>query len=176
MFRQAFQYFERAEVLAPEGVTAPAHLSEIFLRFNDATNALAAAQHLVEIAPANPRGHVLEGLAYVQMKKFYEAIPPLNDAIALQTNNAEAHMTRAVAYLRLNKTLAAQDDYEQVVRDAPRAYPAYFGLATIAFTQKDPVAFSNYVALYVSNAPPGLPETAQLEGWRVELEKVSNAK
>jgi tetratricopeptide (TPR) repeat protein len=169
IYRQAAQYYQRAETLAPQATNAPLRLGELLLATSHATEALAAARHVLDLDPNNTRALVLEALSLVQLQEYYQAIPPLDDVLNSQTNNTEARLTRALAYLKLNKLAAAQADYQQVVEQDASAYPAYSGLAAVADAMKDTPNVVKYSELYLSNAPPGLPEAEQVKAWLKEF-------
>ncbi len=168
MYRQAFQQFGRAQVLAPASVDASLRLAELFVRIGDSTNSLAEAERALKATPQNPRALILKGLDLIQQEKFNEALAPLNTLINLQTNDIDAHLARALAYLKMKDLPAAQGDYEVVVRLRPNAFPAYYGLADIAHQRKDIPTLIKNCELYNSNVPPNAPETDQINLWLKE--------
>jgi Tfp pilus assembly protein PilF len=110
------------------------------------------------------------------MQKFYQAIPPLNDALNLEPGNSDARLARAVALLNVDKLKAAREDYELVLRAAPKTYPAYYGLADIAYQTKDSAALIQNCQLYLSNAPPNAPEIGQVQAWLKEVQTAPASK
>jgi len=86
------------------------------------------------------------------------ATRPLPHLLTLQTNNYAAQLNRAIAHLQLGKLDAARRDCAAVAKAVPRSYQAWFGLAEIAYRQKDtPTAITNY-QIYLTNAPPDTAE------------------
>ena len=76
----------------------------------------------------------------------------------MQTNNYAAQLNRAIAYLQLGKLDAARRDFEEVAKAIPQSHQAWFGLAEIAYRQKDPLtAITNYQN-YLAHAPPDTEE------------------
>ena len=167
--RQAIQHFERAKSLAPGSMDASLRLAELFLEVGDNTNSLVEAERVFQVSPRQPRALLLQGLAFVQMRKFYQAIPPLNELLTREANNIDARLARAVALLNLDKLQAAREDYEQVLQASPTTYPAYYGLADIAYQTKNTPALLANCQLYLSNAPPNAPEIGQINEWLNEI-------
>ena len=167
--REAIQQFQRALALAPDSAEPHLRLAELYLTLGDNTNSLVEAGRALEIPPQQTRALVLQGLAFVQMQKFYQAIPPLNEALNQDTNNTDARLARAVAYLNVDKLQAAREDYQEVLRAVPKTYPAYYGLADIAYQMKDTAALIENCRLYLSIAPPTAPEHEQVEAWLKEV-------
>jgi len=76
----------------------------------------------------------------------------------LQTNNYSALLNRAIAYLRANQLDSARQDYQTLQKAAPSAYPVYYGLAEIAYQQKDTNAAIQNYELYLANGSPNADE------------------
>jgi len=114
----------------------------------------------------------LKAVSLLQSKAYNDAIAPLTHVLTLNTNNYAAQLNRAIAYLQLGKLEAARRDYEAVARAIPRTYQAWFGLAEIAYRQKDvPAAIINYQR-YLTNAPLNTEEAKMVMSRLREL-KVS---
>ncbi|MDB6021563.1 MAG: prsT, partial [Pedosphaera sp.] len=163
MFRQAVQQFERVEALAPGDTNTPLRLGDLYMKLGEFTNSLAAAGRMLELAPEHSRALVMQGWSLIYLRKFYQAIPPLNEAINRQPDNPDARLARAMAYLNVNKLLAAREDYKRAVQITPDAYPAYFGLAQIAYLRKETAGTITNCELYLARAPSDTPEAGQIK-------------
>jgi outer membrane protein assembly factor BamD (BamD/ComL family) len=64
-----------------------------------------------------------------------------------------------VANLRAAKLDAAKTDYQALQLQFPRSFQVYFGLAEIAYRQKETNAAIGYYQAYLTNAPPNSPES-----------------
>jgi len=167
-YRQALQQFERARILQAQNTNACLKASQSYLRIRDYSNALAAAEQVLETAPDNPDGIFLKSVSLIQLQRYDQAIPPLNRLLELQTNHYAAQLNRAIAYLKVGNLDASRKDYESVARVAPKAYQVYYGLGEIAYRQKDtPAAIKNY-QLYLTNAPPQNPEEVKFVSDRLK--------
>lgn len=124
----------------------------------DFTNALHVVNKQLETAPNDLTKLVNKGFIQVQMKDFEGSIAPLSKAISIQSTNATALLCRAAAYLQLDKLDNAQRDYQTLEKMNPDAYPAYHGMAEIAWRRKDTNAAIQYYQKDLSAVPPNSPE------------------
>jgi len=114
--------------------------------------------HILQTRPNDDNALFLKAVSLLQSKAYEESIAPFTYLLNLYTNNYAAQLNRAIAYLQLGRLDAARRDYEQVAKALPRSYQAWFGLAEIAYQQKDiPAAITNYQH-YLTNAPPDTQE------------------
>jgi len=167
-YRQALQQFERTRVLQPGNINVCLRVSQSYLRIRDYSNALAAAEQVLQTAPDNPDGIFLKSVSLIQLQKYELAIPPLNRLLALQTNHYAAQLNRAIAYLKVGNLNASREDYEDVARVAPKAYQVYYGLGEIAYRQKDTAAAIKNYQLYLTNAPPQNPDEVKFVSDRLK--------
>jgi tetratricopeptide (TPR) repeat protein len=174
MYRQAIQQFGRAARLAPTSPDASLRLAELFLRIGDTSNSLAQAQRTLTNSPENSRALFVKGLDLIELKKYDEAILPLNTLIHLKTNDVDAHLARGLAFLKMDKLNAAHEDYTAVIHEQPTAFPAYYGLADIAQRRKDIPELIKNCELYLTNVPPNAPETDQIGQWLKEYKSGAN--
>jgi tetratricopeptide (TPR) repeat protein len=156
-FRQSIQQFTRVQTLAPES-NARYLLPQLFIYGQDYSNALSSANQLLAGAPDDATGLFFRGISLIQLHAYQDAIPPLSRLMKLQTNNYAAQLNRAIAYLQVTNLSAARQDYETIVKVAPTAYQAYYGLAEIASREKDTSALIKNYQLYLTNAPPDSEE------------------
>ena len=102
---------------------------------------------------------VNKGYACIQIGAFEQAIPPLTQVLAVDTNNYSALLNRAIACLRANKLEAAQRDYDLLQKAFPTAHQIYYGLAEIAWRKKDTNAAVRNYQLYLANAQTNTAES-----------------
>ena len=146
------------EAQAPDLTDARFWLARLFIHTENYSNALAAADHILEARPNDDNALFLKAVSLLQSKAYDDAIAPFTHLLTLQTNNYAAQLNRAIACLQLGKLDAARRDYEAVAKAVPRSYQAWFGLAEIAYRQKDaPTAITNY-QIYLAKAPPDTEE------------------
>jgi len=158
LYRQAIQQFKRVQALAPDLTDARFWLARLFIHTENYSDALAASDQILQTRPKDDNALFLKAVSLLQSKAYDDAIAPFTHLLTLQTNNYAAQLNRAIAYLQLGKLDAARRDYEEVAKAVPRSYQAWFGLAEIAYRQKDaPTAITNY-QIYLAKAPPDTEE------------------
>ncbi|EEF61861.1 tetratricopeptide repeat protein [Pedosphaera parvula] len=168
-YRQAIEQFDRARTLTPENNNCNLWLAQLYISTLHYSNALAAVNKALDAAPNDPDALFFKGISLIQLKDYDGAIPPLNQLLNLQTNNYSAKLNRAIAYLHSGDLSAARKDYESITSVAPKVYQAYYGLAEIAYRNKDKPAAINYYKSYLTNAPPDTDEVKQVESRLKEL-------
>ena len=148
-------------------------LSKIYLFTGRYPAALEAIRRQLQLVPDNTAALRNEGATYIQMgglatdpaekiRNYEQAIPPLTRALDLNAADSAALMNRAIAYLQSGKLPEAQRDYEALRKILPNYFPVYYGLAEVAYRQKDARnAIANY-QLYLKYAPPNTPEGDQV--------------
>jgi tetratricopeptide (TPR) repeat protein len=68
---------------------------------------------LYEITVPHSIFHLLRGTAFLEIKKYKEALQDLNQAVNEDTTNSEAYLVRGDLYLYLNNFSAALHDYQE---------------------------------------------------------------
>jgi len=154
----AFEILESAIARHPTDTNLLGVAMYLYLAHGDYSNALAAAERFLRIAPDDVGGLISKGVIYMQLNAHAAAIAPLSRALALQPTNYVAMFNRAVAYLQSGELDAAQSDYLELSRVFPTSYQVYYGLGEIAFRKKDTNAAIIYYQNYLSNAIPGSAE------------------
>jgi tetratricopeptide (TPR) repeat protein len=141
----------------------------MYFYLQDYSNSVVTADKLLQVTPNNTNGLFLKGIALLQLGNYNNAVASFNRLMSLQTNNYAAQLNRAIAQLQAGNLNAARQDYEVVGKVVPQAYQVYFGLAEIAYRQKDtPAAIKNY-QLYLTNAPPDTTEAKMVSTRLKEL-------
>lgn len=155
--RQAIEQFARSQHLVPGHPDTAFRLAEQFLFLADYSNALAAANQVLKLAPGSTDALLIKGCSLLGLQDYPLALDPLTQALSKQSN-PRANLARGLAHLELGNFDAAQQDYQQAARLLTNACPAWYGLAEVAYRRKDPPALIKYGSLLLSNAPPSLPE------------------
>ncbi|MGO8931474.1 MAG: tetratricopeptide repeat protein [Limisphaerales bacterium] len=141
-----------------------------YMRNGCYSNALTTIEQQLVISPADTNALVNKGFACIQIGAFEQAIPPLTKVLAMDTNNYSALFNRAIAFLRSDQLEAAQGDYEVLQKAFPAAFQIYFGLAEIAWRQKDTNAAIQYYQRYQANAPTNTTEAKLVRARLKELQ------
>ncbi len=169
-YRQAIEQFRRVHALAPADQSYSAWLAQLYVLDQNFSNSLAAADLVLGYHPDDLNGLLIKGVSYMQMKDHARAIPVLTRLITLQTNHYTALLDRAICNLESGNLDAARVDYTTVAKSAPQVHQAYYGLAEIAFRQKDRSnAIYNY-QLYLTNAPANTEEAKMVATRLKELQ------
>jgi tetratricopeptide (TPR) repeat protein len=166
--RQAAQQFARARTLAPGLPDVNLRLAEQLVGLTDYTNALAAANEALQRTPLDPDALFWKGCSLMLLKDYDDAIPPLNQSLATQTNSRAA-MALGFTHVQLGNLDAAHQAYERAVQCQTNATQAYFRLAQVAALQKDTNAAIRYLELYQSNTPINLLDTRFVEAILTKL-------
>lgn len=140
--------------------------TRLFMNFGYYSNAVAILDDQLKQTPDDPGTLVNKGYAYLQLKSFAQAIPPLTRVLEMNSSNfpPELHYSalfnRAIAYLRTDKLDEAQQDYEQLHKAFPAGFQFYYGLAEIAYRKKDTNAAVQNYQLYLAHAPTNTAEAS----------------
>jgi tetratricopeptide (TPR) repeat protein len=112
-------------------------LAEVYRANNDLASAIAPLEIYVRYAPDDAEAIAWLGQAYAARGDKELALRTLNQAVEMNLRSFEARVTRAFVYIDLNEAKKAQDDF--IAADALRqnAFPVYYGLARVAFLNKD---------------------------------------
>jgi tetratricopeptide (TPR) repeat protein len=132
--------------------------------------ALSALDHQLQLNPNDAGILVNKGFLFIQTTNYVAAIPPLTQALALDTNNDVALLDRAIAYLGSDKLDESERDYQDLLRRKPTAFQVYYGLGEIAWRKKNTNAAIQYFEGYLTNSPPNPDEIKTVED-RVKMLK-----
>ncbi len=172
LHRQAIQQIDRVQVLVPGDVTGhmlaaqlfaitqkyPSPLAYSMPSAQGYSNAVDAIDRALQIQPTNLGALYFKSTVLLQTGAFAKAIDPLTQILTLQSTNYDAMFKRAIAYIHLENYAAAKMDYEVLAKVYPKVYQINYGLAEIAYKQKDTAAAIKNYELYLTNAPPDTEE------------------
>jgi len=169
---QAVALLEAAVKRAPTNQYLLANVTGVYCDNGRFTNGLASSERELRLNPNDPAALLNKGFCQIQLNDFPGAINAMTKLLTLETNNPNARLNRAIAYLRNDQLDAAKADYELFQRQVPDARYVYYGLGEIAYRQKDTnLAIQHYEA-YRSNAVPDAAETKFVEQRLQELRGV----
>jgi tetratricopeptide (TPR) repeat protein len=152
----AKELLDKARQKHPDEESLPETLSQIYLHAGQFTNALAAVEEQLRIAPDNLKALFNKGALNIYLQRYKEAVPPLDRVLQAEPKNDAALMNRAIAHLQSTNWDAAQRDYEALLLIRPHFHRAYFGLGQIFYERKyTRAAIANY-ELYLKHTPPNV--------------------
>jgi len=123
------------------------------------TNALRVIKLKLLQTPGDPTWLANLGYTYMRLNDNEQAITTLTQVLNGQTNNNNARLNRAIAYLNTGKLDAARDDYRQLQQASPNAFQIAYGLGEIAWRQHDTNDIINNYTIYLANAPTNTAES-----------------
>ena len=135
------------------------------------TNALAVFEKQIKAQPDNLNALVNYGGLYAQLEDFPRAIALLSRALELDPGSQSARLNRAISCMRAGRNEEARQDYSHLVKLAPTAYRAYYGLTELAYRKQEWSTALDNCELYLRHAPAGTSEYATMEKRLTELKK-----
>ncbi len=126
--------------------------SQAYIQAGDYTNALNRIDHDLSLLPQNATALCNKGFVLIRMHAFEKAIPPLKEAVSLDSTNLNARLNLAVAYLGDNQLEAARKTYLAMPKQAAHMFPVLYGLGEVAYRRRDTNAAIRYYQACLSNA------------------------
>jgi tetratricopeptide (TPR) repeat protein len=154
-----------------EGLLATA--TKVYIDFGLYSNALVMIDKHLKIKPDNQEALINKGNAYLQLKAFSQAIAPLTQLIAMETNNFSrmhfvALFMRAKAYLNSDKLDEAQRDYDVLQKALPNEFPVYYDLGEIAYRRNESKAAIEHYQHYLATAPTNFTDDIKFVSERLK--------
>jgi tetratricopeptide (TPR) repeat protein len=163
LYRPAIAQFERVRQLAPTNVDSCVNLAKLFTACHDFGNTQAAADDVLALCPTNETGLFYKASSDVQLGKFQDAVPRLNQLLAEDPTNNLALLNRAIAYRSTYLFDAARRDYAAVIQANPGAFPAYYDLGQMDDAELNfSSAVTNY-KLFLQYAPATVLEVPEVQ-------------
>ena len=150
----------------------PAVLERVFSLYvagGQLTNALAIATRQQTMLPTNSAAFVNEAYLWMQLGQYSNALPPLNRALNLSSNDVPARFNRAFALLRLARLEESRQDYQVLDDLDSKAHQVQFGLGEVAYQMRDTNTAVRQYSRYLSNAPPNAAEIKYVQDRLKEL-------
>ena len=157
-FQSAIEPLNTHLLLYPEDITATYLLGQSYEALSDTENALRFYERTLALDAARP--DVLFKMVHIYREQgtHRQAVDALQNIIALEPDNAEAHFLAAQSYLALNQPDAALAAFLETTRITPDNVTAHYQ-AGILFEQKGDIdnaiaQYENTIALDKTNAEP----------------------
>lgn len=122
------------------------------------TNALQLIDRRLAQTPDDPQCLFAKGYGNLQLGRYQPAITALTRVLDIATNDPTARFNRALAYLQSDQFDLARADYRQLQSAYTNSYQVAFGLAEVAWRQRNTnEAIQNY-QIYLAHAPTNTAE------------------
>lgn len=125
MCRERWPKVDRAALLLPNDPRVYDLRARLKLEANDVEGGLEDFNKLVQLTPREPYAYVGRGVVYRRLKRHHEAIEDLTKAIALSANDTALYDFRARLKLEAGDVEGGLEDYNELVRRAPREASVY---------------------------------------------------
>ncbi len=139
--------------------------------FQGITNTMAVFEKQIKAQPENLNALINYGGLYSQLEDYPHAIALLTRAVDVDPSSQLARLNRAIACLRAGRDEEARQDYEYLIKLAPTAYRAYYGLTEVACRKQEWSTALDNCELYLRHAPPNTAEYAAMQQRLLELKK-----
>jgi eukaryotic-like serine/threonine-protein kinase len=104
----AEESFRRSYELDPDNTYGCGCFAVLLTAFGRMPEAVAMAQHAVDVNPLSASAHANLGFALFHARRFQEAVSPLERGLELEKGNLVARMVLAESYLRLGRDADAE--------------------------------------------------------------------
>ena len=158
---QANKILENLLLAHPESPAFSDMVFKAYLAFGELTNALAMTDAELAKTPDNIAALNNRAALLIQARNAAAAIPVLDHAMML-TNIPSIRLNRAIAYLQVTNTVAAEKDYNLLLDAAVDQFNVHFGLAQIAVNRGDTNLAVQHYELCLTNAPAGGPRWREI--------------
>lgn len=157
-FQSAIELLNTHILLYPEDIAATYLLGQSYEALSDKENALRFYERTLALDAARPDVLFKTVHIYREQGMHREVVDALQNIIALEPDNAEAHFLAAQSYLVLNQPDAALAAFLETTRITPDNVTAHYQ-AGILFEQKGDIdnaiaQYENTIALDETNAEP----------------------
>jgi tetratricopeptide (TPR) repeat protein len=120
-FDQAVAAGKRAVAINPNYAQGYVALSEALNVAGEPDGAIRAAEKAMRLDPSGQEMYLgIIGFAYVQMKRYHEAISVFKRHLAAYPNTLFAHISLVIAYEELGQDQDARDEAAEVMRLSPQ--------------------------------------------------------
>lgn len=115
-----------------------------------------------------------QSVVYIGTSNYLGAITSLDHLLELYPEHKTAKFNRAIAQLKAGQLDKARQDYLDLLEETPNFYPANFGLADIAWQQKDYKEAAKHFEAYLARTPT--PDSAESQEVSNKLEQIRAGK
>jgi tetratricopeptide (TPR) repeat protein len=153
-----------AEQKYPADETPFSTLTEIYFRIGRTTNAVALLERELARTPDHLGALVNLAAVHIQNKEYEAAIPLLNRALKVDPDNGYALINRAIAHLHTGRLGESRRDYDALSRKMVSIpHQVHYGLAEIAWRQKQAKPALKHYEDYLKVAPPDTAEYREVQ-------------
>ncbi len=144
-----------AEVLklAPKSSSALLFEAFVFIRESNYPQAQASLEKVLQQDPDNVQAMLYKGITLMEQKQTDKARDAFDKVLDKQSDNVAALRNRAILNLRAQQWAAAETDYQRLRKLTPRSHAVMYGLAEVAYAQKNFIDATRYYELYLKYAP-----------------------
>jgi tetratricopeptide (TPR) repeat protein len=139
--------------LAPKSGAALLFEAFVYIRETKYAQAEAILDKVLLQDPDNLQARLYQGIALMEQKQTDKALESFTKVLDKQPANIAALRNRAILNLRAKNLSDAKEDYQKLRKLAPKSYAVMYGLAEIAYFQKDYIAATHYYELYLKYIP-----------------------
>jgi len=152
------ELLEREMTRHPENKELATAATQAYMVRGLYTNALTVINRQLARTPDAPQWLFGKGLISLQSSNYNQAITSFSQVLLITTNDPSARFNRALAYLQSDHLNEARADYLELQTSYTNGFQIAYGLAEIAWRQKNTnEAIHNY-ELFLANAPTNAVE------------------
>lgn len=134
---KAIEGYSRAIQLKPDFYSAIEQRYLLQTTTRDFNGALADAQSMMRLRPAEPANLYYRGWAYSRLKDYPRALTDLNAYIKAETQVADGYLERGIVYAAQKNAPLAIADFSQAIRLSPTLTTAYMRRASMKLELRD---------------------------------------
>ena len=121
------------------------------------TNAIHVIDRHLELVPEDGQWIFSKGFAQLQNNDYQPAIASFTHVLTIATNDPTTRFNRALAYLKTDQLDLARADYKHLQAGFTNSYQVAFGLAEVAWRQRDTNETIRNYNIYLKFAPTNNP-------------------
>ena len=130
-------YIAMAEINPPEAKTYYRQIYRIYDAANRNDRAVAPAQKVIELEPANETNHYYLGLTYFKAQKYEEAIAAFQKALEVKADFPHAWFQIGSSYIQMKKYREAADAYKKYAELVPDDPSGWLSIGVAYMQAKD---------------------------------------
>ncbi|HTG44164.1 MAG TPA: tetratricopeptide repeat protein [Verrucomicrobiae bacterium] len=139
--------------IAPKSGPALLFQAFVFIRQTNYTQAQASLEKVLQVDPENSQALLYRGIVLMEQNQGEKAREAFNSVLEKQPENVAALRNRAILDLRAQRWSQAKEDYLRLRKLTPRSHAVMYGLAEIAYAQKDFIEATRYYENYLRYSP-----------------------
>ncbi len=136
-YKAAISYLNRAKVINPEDANIYMALGEVYIRMNDASNALFNYNQALNKDPSSPRPKIRIGNIYMRVPNLNAARPYFEDAKEIDSTFAPVYRSLGELYTLAGRYDLAKENYAKFVQMSGNTTPAKVRYGNSLFRAKD---------------------------------------